>query len=113
MGIISSISVPLFLKNIIDSLTTPTSAYLFVILIGYGVIWTFSQVSVELRPFLSYKIEQRITRILGQRALIHLFGCSYSHFIDQKPGALMNIIRRAQRDIPSLRDPDSGSPVLA
>lgn len=102
IGIISNLSVPLLLKMIVESFSTPTALPFTLILVSYGVIWMVSQASTDVRAFLTYKIEQRITYTLGVRILSHLYGLSQRYFIDQKPGAITNIIRRAQRDIPFL-----------
>ncbi len=102
VGIFSNLSIPLLLKKIMESFSSQTSLSLTLILLSYGLIWTISQASLHLRAILSYKIEQRITFALGVKVLSHLYNLSYSYLLNQKPGALTNIVRRAQRDVPNI-----------
>jgi ABC-type transport system involved in Fe-S cluster assembly fused permease/ATPase subunit len=61
-----------------------------------------SQASHDLRALLVCKIEQRMTFVLGIKVLSHFYSLSHSYFLNQKPGALTNIIRRSQKDMPSI-----------
>lgn len=61
-----------------------------------------SQILVHVRTMLIYKIEQRLTFSLGIKVLSHLFGLSLNYFINQQPGALTNVIRRAQQNVPHI-----------
>ena len=101
-GIISNLSLPFLLKKIVESLSSQNSLSVTLVLLSYGLIWMISQVSLHVRALLTYKIEQRITFVLGIKVLSHLYSLSHSYFLNQKPGALTNIIRRAQRDAPSI-----------
>ena len=67
-----------------------------------GLLWMISQASLHIRALFTYGIEQRITYVLGVKILSHLYSLSQSYFLNQKPGALTNVIRRAQRDVPSI-----------
>ncbi|MBX9786028.1 MAG: ABC transporter ATP-binding protein/permease [Alphaproteobacteria bacterium] len=102
IGILSNLSIPLLLKKIVDSFSLQSSLSITLILLSYGLIWMISQASLHVRGLLTYKIEQRITFILGIKVLSHLYSLSHSYFLNQKPGALTNIIRRAQQDVPSI-----------
>lgn len=102
VGITSSLSIPLILKKIVDSFSTESSVFVMLILLAYGLIWVISQASDHIRGLLTFKMEQRITFVLGRSVLSHLYRLSHSYFINKKPGALMNIIRRAQQDVPNI-----------
>ncbi|OJW47908.1 MAG: hypothetical protein BGO67_03185 [Alphaproteobacteria bacterium 41-28] len=102
IGIISAVAIPLLLKKVIEILSFSGMGSVTLILLGYGFIWMVSQTSLHIRALFTYRIEQRITLILGLKVLSHLYGLSQSYFLDQKPGALMNVIRKAQRDVPSI-----------
>lgn len=102
VGILSNLSIPLLLKKAVESFSSQTSLTVTVILLSYGLIWMISQASVHLRALLTYKIEQRITFILELKVLSHLYNLSHSYFLNQKPGALTNVIRRAQQDVPRI-----------
>lgn len=102
IGILSNLSIPLLLKKIVDSFSSQTSLSITLLLLSYGLIWLISQASLHVRALLTYKIEQRITFILGLKVLSHLYSLSHSYFLNQKPGALTNVIRRAQQDVPNI-----------
>jgi ABC-type transport system involved in Fe-S cluster assembly fused permease/ATPase subunit len=102
VGIFSTLTVPLLFKMAVDSFSNPATTGIPLILISYGLIWMISQVSLHVRALLTYKIEQRITYVLGIKVFDHLYSLSQKYFLDQKPGAITNVIRRAQRDVPSL-----------
>lgn len=102
IGVIGNICAPLLLKRIIESFSLNSHIPIALILMSYGVVWMISQVSNNIRAFFTHKIELRIASVLGMKVLSHLYGLSHSFFLNQKPGALTNIIRRSQRDVPSL-----------
>ncbi len=102
VGILSNLSIPFLLKTIVESFSSQGSLSVTLILLSYGLIWMISQASQHIRALLTYKIEQRITFILGIKVLSHLYTLSHSYFLNQKPGALTNVIRRSQRDVPNI-----------
>ena len=102
IGIFSNLSIPLLLKKIVESFSSQSSLSITLILLSYGLIWMISQASTHVRALLTYKVEQRITFILGIKVLSHLYSLSHSYFLNQKPGALTNVIRRAQQDVPNI-----------
>lgn len=102
IGILSQLSIPLLLKKIVESFSSESPLSVTLILLSYGLIWMISQASLHVRALMTYKIEQRITLTLGIKVLSHLYSLSHGYFINQKPGALTNVIRRAQRDVPNI-----------
>ena len=102
IGVLANVSIPLLLKKIVEIFSSTNNLSFSLLLLSYGFIWMASQVSVHLRSILAYKIEQRITYVLGIRVLSHLYTLSHRYFLSQKPGELTNIIRRAQQHVPSL-----------
>jgi ABC-type transport system involved in Fe-S cluster assembly fused permease/ATPase subunit len=105
IGILSNLAIPLLLKEIVDSFeafSSHNSLSITLILLSYGLIWMISQISLHIRALLVDKIEQRITFSLGIKILSHLYSLSHSYFLNQKPGALTNVIRRAQQDVPNI-----------
>ncbi len=102
VGIMSTVVTPLFLKQIVETFSTSGAESIVPILLGYGGIWMISQASHHIQALFTYRIEQRITFILGLKVLSHLYSLSQSFFLNQKPGELTNVIRRAQRDVPSI-----------
>ena len=102
IGIAATISIPFLLKKIVDSFSSPSTFTVTILLVSYGFIWMISQASLHLRALLTYKIEQRLIFVLGVKVISHLYGLSQRYFIDQKPGAITNVIRRAQANVPSI-----------
>lgn len=102
VGIFSTLAGPFLLKKGVESFSEGNSNVVILILLSYGLMWMLSQTSHHIRALLTYKIEQRITFVLGLKVLSHLYTLSQRYFLNQKPGAITNIIRRAQQDIPSL-----------
>lgn len=102
VGVFSHLALPLFLKKIVDSFPFETPLLITITLLSYGLMWMISQVSVQVRTMLIFKIEQRLTFVLGSKVLSHIFGLSLNYLINQQPGALTNIIRRAQQNVPQL-----------
>lgn len=102
IGILSNLSIPLLLKKIVESFSSQNSLSVTLILLSYALIWIIGQASLYVRALLTYKIEQRITSVLGIKVLSHLYNLSHSYFLNQKPGAITNIIRRAQQDVPRI-----------
>jgi len=102
LGVLATIALPFLLKKIVDTFSSHASSGFTLVLIGYGLLWTLNQASFHLRALFTYKIEQRITFVLGLKVLSHLFHLSHGYFLDQKPGAITNVIRRAQRDVPAI-----------
>ncbi|MBM3633568.1 MAG: ABC transporter ATP-binding protein [Alphaproteobacteria bacterium] len=103
IGIISNILVPFILKNTVEFFAVHhDSSMTTLILISYGLIWIISQASLSLRSICTYRIEQRIIYTLGIKILSHLHSLSQNYFLNQKAGALTNLIRRAQQDVPEV-----------
>jgi ABC-type transport system involved in Fe-S cluster assembly fused permease/ATPase subunit len=102
IGILSNLSIPLLLKKIVESLALQKGFSVTLILMSYGLIWVISQASVSVRNLLTYRIEQRVTFILGIKVLSHLYSLSHSYFLSQKAGALTNIIRKSQQSMPQI-----------
>lgn len=102
VSVLSTLALPLLLKKIVDSFSFPNPLLITVILLSYGFMWMISKVSNHIRTLLMYKVEQHLTFVLGANVLSHIFGLSLSYFLNQQPGALTNIIRRAQQNVPHI-----------
>lgn len=102
IGILSNLSIPLLLKKIVESFALQNGISVTLILLSYGLIWIISQASASVRTLLTYRIEQRVTFVLGIKVLSHLYSLSHSYFLSQKAGALTNIIRKAQQSVPQI-----------
>ena len=102
LGITSNICIPIILKNAVDSLSGSKEGDIMWILVSYCVIWFISQTSLQLKELITYRIEQRLVSVVNMKVLAHLYNLSQSFFLNQKPGQLMNVMRKAQQSIPSI-----------
>ena len=101
-GILFTLACPILLKKIVDSFSKVSDSSVTLIIFSYGLMWILSQLSLQVRDLLTYKIEQRLIFVLGCKLLSHLYTLSQSYFLNQKSGAITNVIRRAQQNIPSI-----------
>lgn len=102
IGMLTNLCIPFILKKIVESFSSNYSVSVTLILLSYGFIWMISQGSIHIRALLAFKIEQRIISTLGIRTLSHLYNLSHEYFLNQNPGAIMNVVRRAQHDMPTI-----------
>lgn len=103
VGIGLNVLIPFILKEVVDSFSLYGGTLVMSLLfISYGLIWTASHVFFHIRALLTQKIEQRLTFILEIKILTHLYTLSLQYFLTQKPGSITNVIRRAQRNIPTI-----------
>lgn len=101
LGIGGNVMTPLILRNIIDDFNLDQKPFVIsLFLIGYGLIWTLSQVSVHLRELLLAKVAERSSRILVYQIFQHLFSLPQNYLNERKIGESTNIIRRSQTNLP-------------
>ncbi len=102
IGAFANLCIPLILRELVESFSSKSSFVITMILFSYGLIWIVNQACLHVRALLTHRIEQRISFVLGIKILSHLYGMSYSYFLNQKPGALTSTIRKAQYSVPSI-----------
>ena len=96
--IVLNIGVPLILKQVINVISSPSSTILLaeMLLIAYGVIWTFSKATDQLRMVAVNRVIERGMRLLCLNIFNHLIGLSFRFHSDRKTGNLLSAIDRAQ-----------------
>jgi ABC-type transport system involved in Fe-S cluster assembly fused permease/ATPase subunit len=103
LGVGASVMTPLVLKNIIDSFSLDQKpSFIFILLTGYGLLWTLAQVSTHLREALLTRVAERSSRILACHVFQHLYSLPQHDLNKQKTGELTNTIRRAQKNLPMI-----------
>lgn len=96
--IVLNIGVPLILKQVINVISSPSSTILLaeMLLIAYGVVWTFSKATDQLRMVAVNRVIERGMRLLCLNIFNHLIGLSFRFHSDRKTGNLLSAIDRAQ-----------------
>lgn len=99
MMIVLNVSLPLLFRKIVDALSACTPqpiSYLSLILIGYGLLWTISQIILQVRAIVLYRSLERSMRLLALRIFDHLLKLSLRFHLDRKTGAITTAIERAE-----------------
>jgi ATP-binding cassette subfamily B protein len=96
--IVLNVGVPLILKQVINVISSPSSTVLLaeMLLIAYGVVWTFSKATDQLRMVAVNRVIERGMRLLCLNIFNHLIGLSFRFHTDRKTGNLLSVIERAQ-----------------
>ena len=97
--IVLNVSLPLFFRKIVNSLSlcTPQPVRLiYIILIAYGALWLISQIILQLRAIVLYRSLERSMRLLALKIFDHLLKLSLRFHLDRKTGAITTAIERAE-----------------
>lgn len=97
--IILNVSLPFVFRKIVNALSacTPEPIYFVsAILVGYGLLWTISQIIVQLRAIVLYRSLERGMRLLALKVFDHLLKLSLRFHLDRKTGAITSAIERAE-----------------
>jgi ATP-binding cassette subfamily B protein len=94
------VSLPLFFRKIVNSLSacTPQDPIYFIsmLLVGYGILWTVSQIITQLRAIVLYRSLEHSMRLLAMKVFNHLLSLSLRFHLDRKTGAITTAIERAE-----------------
>jgi ATP-binding cassette subfamily B protein len=98
---LANVSVPLVLKEIIDSMDKPQAALAVPVflVIGYGVLRLLSTVFGELRDAVFAKATQRAIRRVALQVFEHLHSLSLRFHLDRQTGGVSRDIERGTRGI--------------
>ena len=97
--IVLNISLPLFFRTIVNSLSLCSPhpiKFISFILIGYGLLWTISQIILQLRAIVLYRSLEHSMHLLALRVFDHLLRLSLRFHLDRKTGAITTAIERAE-----------------
>jgi ABC-type transport system involved in Fe-S cluster assembly fused permease/ATPase subunit len=101
MAKLSSVAVPLVLKEIIDALDQPHGMLVLPLLlvVGYGVLRLCSTLFGEIRDAIFAKVTQRAIRRVAIRVFGHLHALSLRFHLERQTGGVSRDIERGSRGI--------------
>jgi ABC-type transport system involved in Fe-S cluster assembly fused permease/ATPase subunit len=93
-----NVGVPLVLRQVISAISVPSSTLFLAetLLLTYGIIWTFSKMTDQLRLIAVNRVIEHGMRLLCLKIFNHLLNLSFSFHASRKTGALISAIDRAQ-----------------
>ena len=101
MAKLANVSVPLLLKEIVDTLDQPQALLVLpvLLLVGYGVLRLFSTLFGELRDAVFAKVTQRAIRRVAIKVFGHLHALSLRFHLERQTGGVSRDIERGTRGI--------------
>ncbi|MFA6016337.1 MAG: ABC transporter ATP-binding protein/permease [Gallionellaceae bacterium] len=98
---ITSVAVPLVLKEIVDAMDQPKAmlAVPVMLVIGYGLMRLFSTLFGELRDAVFAKVTQRAIRRVSIQVFAHLHNLSLRFHLERQTGGVSRDIERGTRGI--------------
>lgn len=98
---LANVSVPLVLKEIVDTLNQPKAMLVLPVflLIGYGLLRLGSTLFGELRDAIFAKVTQRAIRRIANKVFTHLHSLSLRFHLERQTGAVSRDIERGTRGI--------------
>lgn len=99
------VSVPIFFKKIVNTLSDPSHLTMvsFMVALGaYAFMWTSAQAFLQLREIVLYRVFQRAVRMLSLKVFDHLHAQSLGFHLNRQTGAITNAIERAQSALPDV-----------
>ncbi len=99
---IANVTVPIFYKDAVDSLSGAGGAAVVVpvtLILAYGMLRVLAQLFGELRDAVFTKVGQRAIRQAGLRTFQHLHALSLKFHLDRKTGGIARAIERGTRGI--------------
>ncbi len=98
--IVLNVCLPLFFRKIVNALSTcgvqPPLYYVSLLLIGYGLLWTVSQIITHVRAMVLYRSLEHSMHLLAMRVFSRLLSLSLRFHLDRKTGAIATAIERAE-----------------
>ena len=105
---VSTVAVPLVLKDLIDSMSIKPSSPQALMVLPLGILFTYgllrlaTTVFTELREFFFAKVTQRAVRTIALRVFNHVHGLSLRFHLNRQTGGMTRDIERGTRAINSL-----------
>ncbi len=96
---LANVSVPLVLKEIIDTLNQPLATLPLFLLIAYGILRFCSTLFGELRDAVFAKVTQRAIRRVAIKVFSHLHSLSLRFHLTRQTGGISRDIERGSRGI--------------
>jgi ABC-type transport system involved in Fe-S cluster assembly fused permease/ATPase subunit len=101
---LANVSVPLILKQIVDSLDPTRAAMVlpFMLLLAYGLLRLSTTLFAELRDIVFVRVTQRAVRRVALTVFRHLHALSLRFHLDRQTGGVSRDIERGTRGIGTL-----------
>jgi ATP-binding cassette subfamily B protein len=99
------LGIPIVFKKVISTLAEPTTSpsYLvLLLLISYGLLWTTSQITLQLRELVLFRTMERGIRLLSLHIFDHLQQLSLRFHVGKRTGAITIAIEKAQHAFPTI-----------
>ncbi len=97
LTILLNIVAPILYGHTVDILkiSQPIHVVLFV-LVAYGLTWILSQILVQIRGMIAFKVVRRLIRELNLKVFCHLHKLSLRYHLDRNTGSTTTIIDRIE-----------------
>ena len=101
---LANVSVPLVLKQVVDSLDQPQAALVVPVslLVGYGLLRLSTTLFTDLRDLVFARVTQRAVRRIALEVFRHLHALSLRFHLERQTGGVSRDIERGTRGIESL-----------
>jgi ATP-binding cassette subfamily B protein len=98
---LANVTVPLMLKEIVDTLDKPKAMLLVPVslVVGYGLLRLFSTLFGELRDAVFAKVTQRAIRRVALKLFVHLHSLSLRFHLERQTGGVSRDIERGTKGI--------------
>ena len=98
---LANVTVPLLLKEIVDTLDKPKTILLVPVslVVGYGLLRLFSTLFGELRDAVFAKVTQRAIRRVALKLFVHLHSLSLRFHLERQTGGVSRDIERGTKGI--------------
>lgn len=98
-----NVGVPLVFRYSISLLTAkPIPTIITAILIAYGVLWTLSQITTQVRSFIINLATEKSINQLSLKLFDKLHALSLRFHLERRTGAVSHVINRAQQGVEGL-----------
>src|SRR5512139_1837007 len=105
MAKVATVSVPIFFRRAVDSLTHPSDvavALPVALLVSYALLRVVSTAFGELRDAVFSRVAHRTVRSLALKTFRHLHGLSLSFHLDRQTGGISRAIERGTAGVHTL-----------
>lgn len=100
-----NITIPFLFKEAVEILNFSklnSDNFVFIIIGLYGLIWTLSRVSINLREVLMFRVMEKGVMQLSAHIFEHLHSLSYDFHVKRKTGEITSAIEKAQDAFPGI-----------
>jgi len=98
-AVIASMSIPIIFKAVIDRISQRDFNKLFIVLIAYSGIWTMTQLLVQGRELIFYKLMRKALRDVSRQIFSHIQRLPFSYHISRYTGNLTSALERGSRAV--------------